>query len=786
MATGFLVLLLGCLALATPLFAERSVPLVLGLLLVVSGVLQIGRGFTEYDRRVANPAFLGGAVSILAGLLFIARPKLAFTGLAVLLGLSFLINGLVEMLAALRRRDQAGWTWSLIDGLVNVVLGVSIAIQWPLTGEWTLGLYVAVRLIAAGWLMVVGRVEASTGPQAGAAEPHPDSRLQLPPHPEVATLRSALDAEAQQRQGTDRYWRLTFILTFFAIHVGRMDAEWNLVGLASPAVAAAGDVCFALLLTFGLVLPLRLAWRALTRPIERRAWAGLLARIDQGRGPGLFYRMVRWWLVRRLRFSLRVRAARHSPTGAVGLALQIGLPLTAILIALNPIWGFSWYFNTENWATEAWAQWAEHRTDTWREEMVKAVREEYRGTSLPPANLFQVAPEGIAGEGDFSFLVIGDPGEGDESQQSLRDQYLRLGQQPEVKFLVISSDVIYPAGAMHDYESKFYLPFKGFTKPIYAIPGNHDWYDALEGFTANFFESGAARAAMRARRRVDHGLTTTTEARIEGMIDEAARLRQEYGVLTGKQFAPFFEVQTDRFALIVVDTGILRSIDPEQMQWLRDALERSRGRFKMVILGHPLFAAGRYQGEGDEPFAAIHHLLREQEADVVMAGDYHSLEFYREVYPSQGKDRPMLHFVNGGGGAYLSIGTPLDWPKQPAVADCAFYPTTEAMTAKLDSQTPAWKWPLWWWVKRLGGWPSSPEALASAFDFNRAPFFQSFVEVRVERSANVVRFLPHGVNGRLRWRDFQVHGHVIPQGEGHNAAAEFRIPLPVVPPEGGP
>ena len=52
---------------------------------------------------------------------------------------------------------------------------------------------------------------------------------------------------------------------------------------------------------------------------------------------------------------------------------------------------------------------------------------------------------------------------------------------------------------MKDYEPKFYLPFKGFKKPIYAIPGNHDWFDALDGFTANFFEPAAARAAMDAR-----------------------------------------------------------------------------------------------------------------------------------------------------------------------------------------------------------------------------------------------------------------------------------------------
>ena len=246
---------------------------------------------------------------------------------------------------------------------------------------------------------------------------------------------------------------------------------------------------------------------------------------------------------------MRLSQVRRSPTVAVRRGMQIGPPATAVLIALNPIWGFSWYFNTENWATKIWARWAEQRTDTWRVHMVHAVRERYRDTNMSNAQLFQVVPEGIAAGVDFSFLVIGDPGEGDASQHILRDRFIELGQRPEVEFLVVASDVIYPAGAMKDYEEKFYLPFKGFTKPIYAIPGNHDWYDALEGFTANFLEPEAARAALRARRATDHGLTTTTESRIDQMIEEAARLRKAYGVWTGGQRAPYLGVDTAHFVL---------------------------------------------------------------------------------------------------------------------------------------------------------------------------------------------------------------------------------------------
>jgi hypothetical protein len=49
-------------------------------------------------------------------------------------------------------------------------------------------------------------------------------------------------------------------------------------------------------------------------------------------------------------------------------------------------------------------------------------------------------------------------------------------------FLFICSDVIYPAGGLGEYRAKFFLPYGHFAQPIYAIPGNHDWYDDGRGF----------------------------------------------------------------------------------------------------------------------------------------------------------------------------------------------------------------------------------------------------------------------------------------------------------------
>ena len=111
------------------------------------------------------------------------------------------------------------------------------------------------------------------------------------------------------------------------------------------------------------------------------------------------------------------------------------------------------------------------------------------------------------------------------------------------------------------------------------------------------------------------------------------------------------------------------------------------------------------------------------------------------------------------------------------VADWAFYPRTDRLRAKLDAETPLWKQPFWYWIKWFNAWPFSVEALSGVFDFNRAPFFQSFMEVRVERSKKRVVLVLNGVDGPLRWRDLQLGGAVLPAGAAADDPAEFIVPM---------
>src|SRR6185436_1911369 len=201
-----------------------------------------------------------------------------------------------------------------------------------------------------------------------------------------------------------------------------------------------------------------------------------------------------------------------------------------------------------------------------------------------------------------------------------------------------------------------------------------------------------------------------TQSRIDGLIEEAQRLRQEYQVPTGFQRAPFFEIQSERFALVAIDTGIVKRIDPAQQAWLESALDRAKGKTIMAVVGHPFYAGGYDQTYDRDDFVRLKQLLLDRGVTIMMAGDTHDLEYYADP-PSPGEP-PVHYFVNGGGGAYLSFGTSLQWPGKSPTAEWAFYPDRKAVMNKLELRTPWFKRPALWWTNRFDAWPFSAEWLS--------------------------------------------------------------------------
>ncbi len=757
---------LGILALLTPLWDVADPASYVGGLLVWAAILEILHGFRRAENQARFSARFSGAITLLIGTLMINAPLFQRKPLVDFILLLFLVDAGRYLFAFFRNRREGKLAWNdLLSGLGNATVVVLVILFRGKGLEWVISLSGSLRILGTVYNLFTAR----TGSLKKAAEDVIE-RLGVKGNKELETLAEKLGKEDEQRAPIDAGWIMSFVVILLFIHLVRMGLERSAFLVLSPLVDVIGDIFIALVFAFGFVAPLRTIFRQITGLLVRGLWKWIQKVPEAERRTFSARSLARVWLTRELRLSISIRKAGYSFLTAFRHGLKIGLPFSALLAAITPVLGMSWYFDTENWASGIWDGYAGSRTEDWREAMVNA-----SGEKIGPG-AFRLHPLGVSDTADFSFVVVGDPGEGDPSQHVLKDQILAVSNKREVSFVVVSSDIVYPSGAMRDYERKFFLPFKGLTKPVYAIPGNHDWYDALDAFAATFYTPEAARLAIEARVKSDLKLSRTTTEVVDGLVNQASFLRKEYQLPTGYQNAPFFQVSNDYFVFLAIDTGVRRRVDSLQLAWIKSVLEDSKGKYVMALLGHPFFAIGEYQGNMNPDFRTLHDLLRAYKVPLIMAGDTHDLEYYRE--PPQGSDdHTMHHFVNGGGGAYLSIGAAMASHESRPTDDWANYPAREPLMQKIDSLTPAWKYPAWVWLKKYDGYPFSAEWLSAAFDYNQAPYFQSFMEIRVEKSMNRIRLIPYGIHGQLRWSDFEYGGEGKPANARSNDFAEWVLPM---------
>ncbi len=759
------LVILGVWALLTAFQENREVETGLGWLIIVSGILEIVHGFRRASTDQRHMAWKSAAISILMGVFLINAPLFLDSALAILVAGMLIFDVINYIRYAIRETDPFEKKKDWLAAAGNLLVLALMLILRERGVHIALAITVAMRIFGAA----INILSAKTGRLEDVSEDLMLS-MNLNNNQELSALAEQLEQEESARASIDRYWIGTFVMVLFFIHLGRMGFDRSFLGILSPLVAVIGDMAIALIICYVILAPLTSGFRSMSESLEIWLWKWVQVMPPEQRKKYSLRNATAFLLTARLRTRIRLRKAGYSLRTAFRTGLKVGLPWAALLAAIMPVLGMSWYFDTENWASGVWDSWAAKRTDEWRSAMSASVGVE------AGSKAFKLEPAGVNDSSDFSFVVVGDPGEGDASQLVLKDVITSVAEKPDVKFVVVSSDVVYPSGAMKDYERKFYLPMKGVTKPVYAIPGNHDWYDALEGFAANFYTPDAARKAMHARVNKDLNISSTTRDYIDKMISKAQFLRKEYNVPTGFQQAPFFQVSNDQFVLLCIDTGVKRQLDSLEMSWVKQVLEHSKGKFVMAMLGHPFYAIGEYQGSMNPEFEKLHQLLRSYKVQVVMAGDTHDFEYYLEK-PRDNDGHTMHHFVNGGGGAYLSIGTAMTKEGDMPTSDYAFYPSHDPLVNKIERNTAWYKYPAWWYTKKFDGWPFSAEWLSAAFDYNVAPFFQSFMEIRVERSANRVRFIPYSQHGKLKWRDITSTEGARPASAGMDDMVEWIIPL---------
>ncbi|HEX6500403.1 MAG TPA: metallophosphoesterase [Micromonosporaceae bacterium] len=195
---------------------------------------------------------------------------------------------------------------------------------------------------------------------------------------------------------------------------------------------------------------------------------------------------------------------------------------------------------------------------------------------------------------------------------------------PRGRFVVLGGDQVYPTASWQQYEDRFKGPYRaalphrpeGHRPTLYALPGNHDWYDGLTAF-------------LRIFAKANHG---------------------DIGGWRTRQSRSYFAIQLPhRWWIFAIDAQFGAYLDDPQMRYFHDAAQQLQPGDR-VILCPP--SPGWVEAQHDpHAYDTIDYFVRTVlaprgvDVKLMISGDLHHYARYT------GPDRELI--TCGGGGAYL-------------------------------------------------------------------------------------------------------------------------------------
>jgi len=147
---GGLMVLTGIVAFLFPIFSSVAVVLMLGWLLIISGIFQAISliGATNVPHFWLQ--LISVVLSVVIGILFLRNPGQGLLTLTLLLIVFFMVEGMAKVIFALTIRPFPNWGWVLASGVVGVLLAIYLWSSLPITAAWLLGILVGIQLTSEG------------------------------------------------------------------------------------------------------------------------------------------------------------------------------------------------------------------------------------------------------------------------------------------------------------------------------------------------------------------------------------------------------------------------------------------------------------------------------------------------------------------------------------------------------------------------------------------------------------------------------------------------------------
>jgi uncharacterized membrane protein HdeD (DUF308 family) len=166
---GVSLVIVGLVALASQVEASLATTLVIGWLLLFAGGIEILGSLLSRRWSGFFMHLLSGVLSAVVGTLFARAPVDAEVALTLLIACLFMVGGIFKIIAAASYQFE-GWGWPLTSGVIDLILGVMIWMEWRASGLWVIGMFVGISLAFRGlnWIGLGLALRATSTPAVAA------------------------------------------------------------------------------------------------------------------------------------------------------------------------------------------------------------------------------------------------------------------------------------------------------------------------------------------------------------------------------------------------------------------------------------------------------------------------------------------------------------------------------------------------------------------------------------------------------------------------------------------
>ena len=149
-----LSLIVGFLALSSPILFSFLIVRLLGVFALVSGVISLLIAIFGKDvaPRWLNAVF--ALVRIVAGLALLYCIPSGLRVLTLVFAVFLMVDGAFGILGAFKIRAQKGWIVLLLNGVITLVLGLMVYAHWPTGSVWILGFFFGISLLCHGFALL--------------------------------------------------------------------------------------------------------------------------------------------------------------------------------------------------------------------------------------------------------------------------------------------------------------------------------------------------------------------------------------------------------------------------------------------------------------------------------------------------------------------------------------------------------------------------------------------------------------------------------------------------------